>query len=327
MNTAELTKPLISVIVPVYKVEQYLTECVESILAQTYKNLEIILVDDGSPDKCPEICENLAKKDARIRVIHKKNGGLSSARNAGLDIATGAYTAFVDSDDSVDPDMLSTMYQWLIDNDADVAMCGTVKCFDAGERDYIDRSFPVKYFTRDAALRSFLYHRERMASAVWNKLFDSRFFHGDQAIRFPEGLNSEDYFVLSRVYNRMKGLYFNSCPFYQYRIRSNSITTQTKLDKHSYDKAKIAELCCQYLEENGYSDTKALAYARMQGWYDVLYDLLGKKVDNKAIRFCKKNLRKKMVPVLLDFSLSLSRRAKVLMMAFVPKLYHYLSSK
>ena len=96
---------LISVIVPIYKVEKYLDECIESIVNKTYRNLEIILVDDGSPDKCPEMCDQWAKKDERIRVIHKENGGLSSARNAGLDVATGDYVGFVDSDDFIERDM------------------------------------------------------------------------------------------------------------------------------------------------------------------------------------------------------------------------------
>ena len=94
-----MNKPLISVIVPVYKVERYLDECVESIVNQTYHNLEIVLVDDGSPDNCPQMCDDWAKKDERIRVIHKENGGVSSARNAGLDICTGDYISFIDSDD------------------------------------------------------------------------------------------------------------------------------------------------------------------------------------------------------------------------------------
>ena len=97
-----MSKPLISVIVPIYKVEKYLNKCVDSIINQTYKNLEIILVDDGSPDSCPDICDKYEKKDNRVKVIHKKNGGLSDARNAGLDIANGEYISFIDSDDEIE---------------------------------------------------------------------------------------------------------------------------------------------------------------------------------------------------------------------------------
>ncbi|HEY8803664.1 MAG TPA: glycosyltransferase, partial [Clostridium sp.] len=105
-----MQNPLISIIVPIYKVEVYIRNCVDSILNQTYKNLEIILVDDGSPDNCGNICEEYSSKDKRIKVIHKKNGGLSSARNAGLDIASGEYIGFIDSDDWIEGDMYESLY-------------------------------------------------------------------------------------------------------------------------------------------------------------------------------------------------------------------------
>ena len=100
----------ISVIVPVYKVEKYLNQCIESVVAQSYRNLEIILVDDGSPDRCPEICDMWVKKDARVRVIHKKNGGVSDARNVGLDESRGEYVLFVDSDDLIAPELVEELY-------------------------------------------------------------------------------------------------------------------------------------------------------------------------------------------------------------------------
>ena len=115
--------PLISIIIPVYKVEQFLPKCVDSVLAQTYKNLEIILVDDGSPDNCGKICDEYAKKDARVRVIHQQNKGVSGSRNAGLEIAKGEYIGFVDSDDYIDPDMYEYLYGLITKDNADMAMC------------------------------------------------------------------------------------------------------------------------------------------------------------------------------------------------------------
>ena len=115
------SNPKISVIVPVYKVEKYLDKCVESIVNQTYKNLEIILVDDGSPDNCPAMCDAWAEKDERIKVIHKENGGVSSARNAALEVATGDYIGFVDSDDWIEPDMYEYLVSLILDNDAQIA--------------------------------------------------------------------------------------------------------------------------------------------------------------------------------------------------------------
>ena len=117
-------KGLISVIVPVYNVEKYLDKCVQSIVNQTYKNLEIILVDDGSTDHCPALCDEWAKKDERIQVIHKKNGGLSSARNTAIDVISGEYVIFVDSDDWIDLDMIASMLEFAETNDADIVSGG-----------------------------------------------------------------------------------------------------------------------------------------------------------------------------------------------------------
>ena len=114
---------LISVIIPIYNVEQYLKECLESVINQTYRNLEIILVDDGSKDKSGKICDEYKNKDERIKVVHKENGGLSDARNAGMKIATGKYIQFIDSDDFIDKDMIETLYNLIIENEADISMC------------------------------------------------------------------------------------------------------------------------------------------------------------------------------------------------------------
>ena len=113
----------ISIIVPVYKVERYLENCIESIINQTFKDFELILVDDGSPDRCGLICDNYAKKDERIKVIHKKNEGLSAARNSGIQIAKGEYIAFVDSDDCINKNMYETLYDTAIENKSDIVVC------------------------------------------------------------------------------------------------------------------------------------------------------------------------------------------------------------
>ena len=113
---------LISVVVPIYNVENYIKKCVDSILSQTYKNLEIILVDDGSPDNCPQICDEYAQKDNRIKVIHKENGGLSDARNAGIDISKGKFITFIDSDDYIEKDYVEVLYNSIKENASDMAI-------------------------------------------------------------------------------------------------------------------------------------------------------------------------------------------------------------
>ena len=118
-----MENPKVSILVPIYNVEKYLSRCIESVLSQDFRDYELILVDDGSPDRCPQICDEYAKKDSRIKVIHKKNGGLSDARNIGLDIATGEYVMFIDSDDFVDIDMMESMMNNMIDNNVDLVVC------------------------------------------------------------------------------------------------------------------------------------------------------------------------------------------------------------
>ncbi|MBR4682674.1 MAG: glycosyltransferase [Elusimicrobiaceae bacterium] len=158
-----LQNPLISVIVPVYKVEKYLSCCLDSIIGQTYSNLEIILVDDGSPDTCGQICEEYARKDSRIRVIHQENQGLSGARNAGLRVARGSYIGFVDSDDYIDPDMYEYLYQLICKDQADIAMCNI--CEDKGFRSAQSTNVPytLMKFVDLFQLADWMY--------VWNKLY------------------------------------------------------------------------------------------------------------------------------------------------------------
>ena len=136
---------IISTIIPIYKVEKYLQTCIESVVNQTIKDLEIILVDDGSPDYCPEICDAWAQKDSRIKVIHKENGGLSDARNAGLDIAQGEYISFVDSDDWIAPNMYEIMLEVIEKEHADICACGIMGCYPSK-----NVPMPIRYTAGDA---------------------------------------------------------------------------------------------------------------------------------------------------------------------------------
>ena len=166
-------------IVPVYKVEMYLEKCVRSILLQSYNDLEVILVNDGSPDGCPAICDDFAAKDARVRVIHKENGGLISARNAGLDIASGEFIAFVDSDDYILPDMYEKMHAKLIEEKADICVCGYKMVGDEIERD-----ITVNLKGKQSAaqiwklfLTDFILYSRAMMSP-WNRLIRAKIVKG-----------------------------------------------------------------------------------------------------------------------------------------------------
>ncbi|HJA32853.1 MAG TPA: glycosyltransferase [Candidatus Mediterraneibacter merdigallinarum] len=209
---------LISVIVPIYNVEQYLNQCLQSICSQSYKNLEIILVDDGSSDRCPELCDVWAEKDSRIRVIHKQNGGLSDARNAGMVCAKGEYIAFVDSDDWIEKDLYQKLWSELHQNNAQIAACGIVKVFETTSEEQKIYS-KQKIFTNEEALQTLLKGQDFCAVA-WNKLYKRDVI---EDIRFPVGRLHEDEFFTYRVIANASKLVLVPEAKYYYRQRAGSI--------------------------------------------------------------------------------------------------------
>ena len=213
-----MSNPLISIIVPVYKAEKYLNRCVESIVNQTYKNLEIILVDDGSPDNCPQMCDEWAEKDGRIKVIHKENGGAAMARNAALDTASGDYIGFVDSDDWIACNMYEVLYNSLIENDSDISMC---RHFD------VDAQSAIKeidfYFSEEAITGKdciVLGKYSAVNCVLWNKLYKKELW---QNIRFPNYMKYEDEAVLPYIYNEAKKIACVQAPLYYYVYVDGSI--------------------------------------------------------------------------------------------------------
>ncbi len=209
---------LVSVIVPVYKVEEYLSRCIESIINQTYKNLEIILVDDGSPDNCPQICDEYAKKDNRIKVIHKENGGLSDARNAGMKIATGEYTAFIDSDDYIDLSMFEHMVQVSIVEKADIVECNVYSVYDNCIEKYNTDTYAI-YNQNNLIMEAYIkyYH---IKTVVWNKLYKTELIKN---ISFEFGKYNEDEFFTYRVLANANVLVHIDNYYYYYYQRVGSI--------------------------------------------------------------------------------------------------------
>lgn len=211
--------PKISIIVPVYKVEKYLHKCVDSILKQTFKDFELILVDDGSPDKSGDICDEYARKDNRVRVIHKENGGVSDARNVGIDIAEGEYIGFVDGDDYIASDMYEVLYNSLIDNSADISGCGMYECIgDRIKENNIDGNLHV--FTNEDATKEVLYGKI-LPAFVFLMLYKKSLFEGK---RFPLGKIYEDSFLLPRLFLESKKIILISQPKYYYVRREDSFT-------------------------------------------------------------------------------------------------------
>lgn len=212
--------PTISVIVPIYKVEKYVKKCVDSIINQTWKNLEIILVDDGSPDCCPEICDEYAELDDRIIVIHQKNHGLSAARNAGIDIASGEYIGFVDSDDFIAPNMYEQLYTALDSAHAQLAICDFAYIDEDGtilpdyspiQEEVLDNYRCLEKIGRD---KNWYY------VVAWNKLYQKSVF---DSIRFPEGKLHEDNFIIHEIIYSCKIIVTIPKSLYFYMQRKNSI--------------------------------------------------------------------------------------------------------
>ena len=207
----EQLKPVISVIVPVYNVEKYLEKCVQSVLAQTFKEIEILLIDDGSKDASGRLCDQYALKDGRIRVIHKENGGLSDARNRGIMEARGDYLSFIDGDDYIEPDMLGSLYDNLIRENADVAMCGIFSEY----ADRIQRTYPNdEYIVLDGIQAAGLVLEGNKVSVnAVNKLYKREIF---ESLRFPVGKLSEDAFIMVKLLAGVGRAVLDTRPKYYY---------------------------------------------------------------------------------------------------------------
>ncbi len=241
---------LISVIVPVYKVEKYLRRCVDSILVQTYTNLEIILVDDGSPDNCPAICDEYAKKESRIKVIHKPNGGLSSARNAGLDAANGKYIGFVDSDDYIASNMYEVLYRLVTENKSQMAVCN---CFFVDEFDNVlFRQSPLKDETVSGieAVRHLQEKNGINFITCWNRIYERDLF---SSIRFPLNKLCEDNYIAHSLYHKCQRVSFTGEQLYYYVQRKGSILNSSVSVK-SFDETEGFFRRIEYLNEHEIND-------------------------------------------------------------------------
>lgn len=216
-------EPLVSIIVPVYKVEAYLDDCVNSLVHQSFQNLEIILVEDGSPDRCPNMCDAWKIRDKRIQVIHKENGGLSDARNAGLAIANGAYISFVDSDDIVSREMIQQLVDIAVNNKADIVECDFVR-FEGQLPEIEDTGNIVvhEYDTKNALMQ--LMREQDFHYVVWNKLFHRGILSD---LGFETGKLHEDIFFSYQAFGKSKKILKLECPLYYYRQRNDSIMGDT----------------------------------------------------------------------------------------------------
>ncbi|MFT3982353.1 MAG: glycosyltransferase [Lachnospiraceae bacterium] len=247
----ENEKELISIIVPVYNTEHYLDCCVASLCAQSYEKIEIILIDDGSTDMSGHLCDSYADKDSRIKVIHKENGGLSSARNAGIAAASGRYIGFVDSDDFVHRDMYRHLLQLLRKYRVDISVCRFAYVSEGADR-FLEavRGIVLGVYTGQEPLWNLLSADEGINSGIiCDKLFTAELFTD---IRFPIGKYHEDEYVIHELFDRAAGVVYSSFPYYYYRRRDGSITNAYSL--HNLDMLQAYENRADYYRQRSYKD-------------------------------------------------------------------------
>ena len=304
----------ITVIIPVYNVEKYLDKCVQSVMNQTYTNLEIILVDDGSPDNCPKMCDDFAKGDSRIRVIHKQNGGLSDARNAGIDIATGEYLMFVDSDDYIAPTMVEKLYTALKTANADISICNFFYVGESNGDDYSERNTNLPIKNEVIASESVLKNKSQKDKpwywiVVWNKLYKKEVFEN---IRFQVDKLHEDEYIFHEIFFNANRIACISDGLYYYVQRKDSIMGN-KMNYKRLDATEALLLRCNaYMCKCGYEKIAVRellsAASKFHGYYCSSHAVIDEKHKSRNIELqrefrilFRKMLRKKIKISVHDF--------------------------
>ena len=268
---------LISVIIPVYKVEAFLTACVESVLAQTYQNLELILVDDGSPDNCPQMCDAFAVRDSRVRVIHKENGGLSSARNAGIEVARGEYLAFLDSDDLWSPLFLERLYRAIQETGADFSVC-LFRQFCEAPAVLTPEESKTELLTQRQAFECFFNERNVNMVVAPNKLYRRCLF---DAVRYPVGQIHEDEAVIHEIIGGAETVAWVEEAHYHYRQAPGSITT-SQFSLKRLDEMYAKEQRIAYFEERGMQDLADRTRIVYMNNLMRLYRTVQRSLDDRA---------------------------------------------
>lgn len=311
-------RSLVSVIVPVYKVESYICRAVDSLLNQTYRNLEIILVDDGSPDKCPKICDDYGHRDSRIRVIHKKNGGLSDARNVGLKVATGKYITFLDSDDYISLDAIEKFLRIAQEQNVDVVCCGLNLIDDHGEI-YDYRKGDVSFKANGETVAKLLLKDIFPYNFCPSKFYKRTLFDG---ITFPVGRIYEDIATTYRVISKAASVYcMKECMYYYERGRNGNITSELNSIKAAWSYycgclncKEIISFCRQFHE---YSDMLPIVTNNLYIWSKLCMETAIHLGRGEYNAYCQK-----INDILRDLSVSMPLRIRLI--TRFSGLYYYL---
>ena len=237
-------QPLITILIPVYKVEKYLEKCIESVINQTYFNLEIILIDDGSPDNCGIICDEYAKKDSRIKVLHKENRGISDVRNRGIQIATGKYFTFIDSDDYVSPDYIEYLYNLIVKYDADISICN-IKVIWKNTKLKLKNNNKEFIFNSETAFKNMLFNQGINVS-VCTKLYKTTLWKN---IKFPINKVYEDTAIIYKIIDKANKIAYGNKECYFYVAREGSISKKGNFNKNELDYMKYTEKMLKFIKK------------------------------------------------------------------------------
>lgn len=304
----------ISIIVPVYNVELYLKDCVDGLINQTYKNIEIILVDDGATDKSGEICDELSKKDSRIIVLHKKNGGLSDARNYGLDRAHGEYIIFVDSDDLVSEEMVEVLYNSLANNNADISIIDPTHFYNDEKPEY-NLSNEIEIYNSEKSICEMLYQNKFLVSA-WGKIYKKEIIKNN---KFPVGMIFEDIAVMYKILDKCNVVVYNKSKLYGYRHRDDSITTKN-FSKKDLDILKICDEMDGYFKNSNKKVRKAVDSYILNANFRVYLNSSGNSEYDSVRKRCYEYIKRNSLKCLLNKNVRNKLKFAILLFNFNQRL-------
>ena len=313
----------VSVIVPIYNAESYLEKCVNSIINQTERDIQIILVDDGSTDKSPQICDELSLKDDRIVVFHKKNGGLSSARNKGLENAKADYVCFIDSDDIIAPYYVEHLLSLIEKYDCDVAV-GKFETFTDKDPSFDNIDNDVEIVEGKNAIDKLFGKSYVTATIACNKVYKKSLFDD---IKFPEGKINEDEATAYRIFYKTERVAFSNSVVYGYYMRDNSIT-KSKFSKRNFDFLEIAWERCMFFKERG-EERYYYLFLKIYCWTLLEFSEKTKKIlgDSKKSKELVKEFKEKSKILKKSQYISKSKKMAIWVIRWFPSLYFLLKKK
>lgn len=313
----KMNEPIISIIVPVYNVENYLKRCIESILNQTFTDFELILVNDGSTDGSGIICKEFSSVDDRIKVINKNNGGLSSARNSGIEIARGKYISFIDSDDYINNNMFEILYREIIFSNSDISICNYCKVSDYNRPVDNNLQYKSQIFEGKENILNQLCDEKRMQFTVaWNKLYDKSLFN---SIRFKEGKLHEDEFIAHEILDKANKVIYIESDLYYYYQREDSIMKKFNIDRLDFLDAIKERI--EYFKKNNYMPLKEKTEKLYLEMFFCYYNIIKNEKSSKVLYELRKKIIKHKILLFKNNKILIKEKLLLLLFVINPSLY------